>query len=103
MGLGRRMATRKKSVVKPLLPVTIEQGGIRYAPGVKAGRWIFATGHKGNVEFAGAMSPDVTREALPSWDSSKHRRESDQIFANLGRALKAPASRFANIVRSSPY
>ena len=97
------MPIRKKSAAKPLLPVTIEQGGIRYAPGVKAGRWIFATGHKGNADFAGAMSPDVTREALPSWDSSKHRRESDQIFANLGRVLKAAGSRFANIVRVDQY
>ena len=97
------MPTRKKSAVKPLLPVTIEQGGIRYAPGMKAGRWIFATGHKGNADFAGGMSADVMREALPSWDSSKHWRESDQIFANLGRVLQAGGSRFGNIVRVDQY
>ena len=97
------MPTRKKFAVKPLLPVTIEPGGIRYAPGVKAGRWIFATGHKGNADFAGGMSADVMREALPSWDSSKHRRESDQIFANLGRVLQAGGSRFGNIVRVDQY
>ena len=84
-------------------PVTIEQGGIRYAPGMKAGRWIFATGHKGNADFASGMSADVMREALPSWDSSKHRRESDQIFANLGRVLQAGGSRFGNIVRVDQY
>jgi enamine deaminase RidA (YjgF/YER057c/UK114 family) len=97
------VVSRKKSAIQPLLPVTIEQGGIRYAPGVKAGRWIFATGHKGNAHFAGAMAPDVLREELPAWDSSKHRRESDQIFANLGRVLKAGGSRFANIVRVDQY
>ncbi|HYK14049.1 MAG TPA: Rid family hydrolase [Burkholderiales bacterium] len=97
------MPTRKKSAVKPLLPVTIEQGGIRYAPGMKAGRWIFATGHKGNADFASGMSADVMREALPSWDSSKHRRESDQILANLGRVLQAGGSRFGNIVRVDQY
>ncbi len=97
------MRAQKKSAVKALLPVTIGQGGIRYAPGVKAGRWIFATGHKGNADFAGGMSTDVMREALPAWDSSKHRRESDQIFANLGRVLKAGGSRFGNIVRVDQY
>lgn len=97
------MPTNKKSEVKPLLPVIIPQGGIRYAPGVKAGHWIFATGHKGNADFAAAMAPDVLREALPAWDSSKHRRESDRIFANLGRVLKAGGSRFANIVRVDQY
>ena len=89
--------------MKALLPVTIEQGGIRYAPGMKAGKWIFATGHKGNADFAGGMSADVLREALPSWDSSKHRRESDQIFANLRRVLQAGGSRFGNIVRVDQY
>ena len=97
------MASQKKSAVKPLLPVTIEQGGIRYAPGMKAGRWVFATGHKGNADFASGMSADVMREALPSWDSSKHRRESDQIFANLGRVLQAGGSRFGNIVHVDQY
>ena len=97
------MPTHKKSAVKPLMPVTIEPGGIRYAPGMKAGKWIFATGHKGNADFAGGMSADVMREALPSWDSSKHRRESDQIFANLGRVLQAGGSRFGNIVRVDQY
>lgn len=97
------MALRKRSAVKPLLPVTIEQGGIRYAPGVKAGNWIFATGHKGNTDFADGMSTEVMREALPSWESSKHRREADRIFANLGRVLKAGGSRPGNIVRVDQY
>ena len=97
------MATRKKSAVKPLLPVTIEQGNILYAPGIKAGDWVFATGHKGNADFAGGMAPDVVRAALPDWDSSKHRRESDWIFANLGRVLKAGGSSYRNIVRVDQY
>ena len=36
----------------PLLPVTLQPGNVRYAPGVRAGRWLFATGHKG-TEVAG--------------------------------------------------
>ena len=97
------MATRMKSAVQPLLPVTIAQGGIRYAPGVKAGRWIFTTGHKGNADFAGGIAPAVVSAGHPLWDSSKHRRESDQIFANLGRVLKAGGSSFGNIVRVDQY
>ncbi len=97
------MSVKMKAAVKPLLPVTIPQGNIRYAPGIKAGKWIFATGHKGSADFAGAMSPDVLRESLPAWENSKHRRESDRIFANLGRVLKAGGSRYANIVRVDQY
>ena len=94
---------QKKSAVTALLPVTIVQGGIRYAPGIKAGRWIFATGHKGNADFAGGMSPAVVSDTLPAWESSKHRRESDRIFANLGRVLKAGGANFRNIVRVDQY
>ena len=97
------MATRMKSAVEPLLPVTIAQGGILYAPGIKAGRWIFATGHKGNADFTGGIAPAVVSAGHPSWVTSKHRRESDQIFANLGRVIKAGGRSFGNIVRVDHY
>ena len=97
------MATRTKTAVKALLPVTITQGGIRYAPGIKAGAWIFATGHKGNADFAAGMADGVVSPALPAWKESKHRRESDRIFANLGRVLKAGGSSCGNIVRVDQY
>ena len=97
------MAKRIRAAVEPLLPVTIPQGGIRFAPGIKAGRWIFATGHKGSADFVSGMSPDVLRPALLSWDSSKHRRESDQIFANLGRVLKAGGGDLRSVVRVDQY
>jgi enamine deaminase RidA (YjgF/YER057c/UK114 family) len=96
------MATRRPPAVEALLPVTIPRG-IRYAPGIKAGRWIFATGHKGTADYVNGMSPDVLRSSLPSWDRSKQRRESDQIYANLGRVLKAAGSGFSNVVRVDQY
>ncbi len=97
------MAAGKRVQVEPLLPVTIPRGGIRYAPGIKAGRWIFATGHSGTSDFVSGISPAVLRPALPSWESAKHRRESDQIFANLGRVLKAGGGELGNIVRVDQY
>ena len=92
-----------RMAVEPLLPVTLARGNIRYAPGIKAGPWIFATGHKGVENFAGPMSPDVLNPDLPAWDAPKHRRESDQIFANLGRVLQAGGSDFRHIVRVDQY
>jgi len=70
---------------------------------VRAGPWIFATGHKGVATFEGPMSATVLRQELPSWDRPKHRRESDQIFANLARVLKAGGSDFGNVVRVDQY
>ena len=47
-------AGQTRAAVEALLPVTLARGGIRYAPGIKAGPWIFATGHKGVADFAGS-------------------------------------------------
>ncbi len=88
-----------RSAVEPLLPVTINPGGIRYAPGVKAGPWVFATGHKGVHEFAGPMSADVLRAGSPSYDKPKLRREAERVFANLATALEAGGSSLRDVVR----
>lgn len=93
------MATGRRSAVKVINPVTIPQGGIRYAPGVRAGRWVFATGHKGTADYVSGMSAAVTRPALPGWDKPKLRREAEQIFRNAGSVLKAGGSDLQSIVR----
>ena len=97
------MPKKPRVAVQPLLPVTFARGGARYAPGVKAGRWVFATGHKGVDDYAGPMAPDVLRNELPGSESPKYRRESDRIFANLQRVLRAGGSDLGNVVRVDQY
>ena len=59
------MATRKtpsslpQGAVTALLPVEIQPGNVRSAPGIRAGRWVFATGHKGTADFTSGMAPEV--------------------------------------------
>jgi enamine deaminase RidA (YjgF/YER057c/UK114 family) len=84
--------------VRALLPQTLK-GNIRYAPGVRAGRWVFATGHKGTADYASGMSEPVVRAQLPQWDTSKLRREADQIFTNLAAVMGAGGSGLEKIVR----
>lgn len=84
--------------VEPLLPVTLK-GGIRYAPGVRAGHWIFATGHKATSGFSGGIAPEVTSAALPQWNASKLRREADRIFANVTQVIEAGGGSMDRIVR----
>ena len=38
------MANNPNSAVEPILPVTLGKGGVRYAQGMRAGRWVFAAG-----------------------------------------------------------
>jgi enamine deaminase RidA (YjgF/YER057c/UK114 family) len=90
-------------LVTPLLPVTIEPGSIRYAPGVRAGRWVFATGHKGTADFSGGMAPEVVDAAAPRHGAPKHKKEAQRIFASFDKVLKAGAAERKHVVRIDQY
>lgn len=91
------------AAVTPLLPVTIQPGEVRYAPGVRAGRWVFATGHKGQADFSGGMAPEVLDETAPRRGAPKHRKEAQRIFANFDRILQAGGSDRRHVVRIDQY
>jgi enamine deaminase RidA (YjgF/YER057c/UK114 family) len=93
------MAKLRKPAVTALLPVTIPKGNIRYAPGVRAGRWIFATGHKATADYKSGLAPDVLNGAAPRRDGSKLRREADRIFKNAAKVIAAGGGDLRNIVR----
>ena len=78
----------------PLLPVTLQPGDIRYAPGVRAGRWVFATGHK---------ATQVLHAAAPRHGLPKHKREAQGIFANLDKVLAAGGAERRHVVRIDQY
>jgi enamine deaminase RidA (YjgF/YER057c/UK114 family) len=91
------------TAVTPLLPVTLQPGNVRYAPGVRAGRWVFATGHKGTADFAGGMAPEVLDAAAPRYDVPKHKKEARRIFANLDKVLEAGGAERRHVVRIDQY
>lgn len=100
---ARAKSARSTSPVVPLLPVTIEPGGIRYAPGVRAGRWIFATGHKGTADFISGMAPEALDAAGPRHGVPKTKKEARRIFANFDKVLKAGGSDRKHVVRVDQY
>ena len=97
------MPVRNTSHVIPLLPITIEPGGVRYAPGVRAGRWIFATGHKGTADFINGMAPEVLNADAPRHGVPKNKKEAQRIFDNFDRVLKAGGSGRKHVVRVDQY
>ena len=99
----RKTSAHNSSAVVPLLPVTIEPGGVRYAPGVRAGRWVFASGHKGTDDFAGGMAPDVVGADAPLHGLPKHKKEARRIFANFGKVLRAGGTDRTHVVRLDQY
>jgi enamine deaminase RidA (YjgF/YER057c/UK114 family) len=84
--------------VHPLLP-QVFKGDVRYAAGMRAGRWIFATGHTGLFDCTTGASSSVVRAGLPHWDTSKLRREADQIFRNLDAVVRAGGGGLEHAVR----
>ena len=87
----------------PLLPVTIQPGNIHYAPGVRAGRWVFATGHKGQDDFAGGMAPEVLDACAPRHGLPRNRKEAQRIFANFDKILKSGGTDRQHVVRIDQY
>jgi enamine deaminase RidA (YjgF/YER057c/UK114 family) len=100
---ARKSPALSKSAVTPLLPVTIQPGNIRYAPGVRAGRWVFATGHKGTADFVSGMAPDVIDASAPHHGPPKHKKEAQRIFTNLAQVLKAGGTDRKHVVRVDQY
>ena len=41
----------KSAAVEPLLPVELGPGKVKFAQGMKAGRWVFATGVMAPISF----------------------------------------------------
>ncbi len=92
-----------QGAVSALLPVTIEPGGVRYAPGIRAGRWVFATGHKGTADFVSGMAPEVIDAEAPRHGLPKNKKEAQRIFTNFDRVLKAGGTTRGSVVRVDQY
>src|SRR3954468_18657835 len=92
----------KKPGTTPILPVT-QPGGVRYAPGMRAGRWLFATGHKGSADFKGAMAPEILDTAAPLHGLPKNKKEALRLFSNFKTILEKGGSDPEHVVRVDQY
>jgi len=81
-------------MIKALLPVTLQPGNILYAPGMRAGRWVFATGRATTADF----DESAPRHGLP-----KHKIEAQHVFANFAKVLEAGGTDRKNVVRIDQY
>ena len=54
----------KSASIEPLLPVELGPGKVKFAQGVKAGRWVFANGLMGQ-DFVNGIDPEVLSERMP--------------------------------------
>ena len=95
-------ATNASCAVEPLLPVELGPGRIKFAQGVKAGRWVFATGLMAQ-DFVHGIAPDVLSERAPHSGLPKREKEAARIFENLDAVLRAAGTDRSNLVRTDQY
>jgi enamine deaminase RidA (YjgF/YER057c/UK114 family) len=94
--------TRVSSSVQPLLPVELGSGKVKFAQGVKAGRWVFATGLMAQ-DFVNGIAPDVLSERMPHAGLPKREKEAARLFQNLDAVLRAGGTERSNLVRTDQY
>lgn len=88
--------------VEPLLPVELGRGKIRYAQGIKAGRWVFASGCMAQ-DFTSGIDSDVLAPAMPHSGLPKREKEAALIFDHMERVLEEAGTGLSNVVRTDQY
>jgi len=88
--------------IQPLFPVELGQAKIRYAQGVKAGRWVFVTGCMAQ-DFTNGIAPAVIAEGLPHGGLPKREKEAALIFDHIGSVLNHAGTDLSNLVRTDQY
>jgi hypothetical protein len=91
------------SDVKPIVPVRIGQTDIVYAQGVRAGSWLFFTGHEASDFEYGIASSVAGKPGLPLGGVARYRREGDFIFERFTKLIAAEGSNLQHIVRVDQY
>ncbi|MGE5141709.1 MAG: RidA family protein, partial [Rudaea sp.] len=94
--------TRVSGSVQPLLPVELGPGKVKFAQGMKAGRWVFAAGLMGQ-DFVNGIAPDVLSERMPHAGLPKREKEAARLFQNLDAVLRAGGTERGNLVRTDQY
>src|SRR5712671_1399972 len=94
--------TKSAASAEALLPVELGAGKVKFAQGVKAGRWVFATGLMAQ-DFVNGIAPDVLAERAPHAGLPKREKEALRIFENLDAVLRAAGTDRRNLVRTDQY
>jgi enamine deaminase RidA (YjgF/YER057c/UK114 family) len=90
------------AAAEPLLPVELGPGKIKFAQGMKAGRWVFATGVMAQ-DFRIGIAPEVLAENAPHSGAPKREKEALRIFENIDAVLSAAGTDRASLVRTDQY
>jgi enamine deaminase RidA (YjgF/YER057c/UK114 family) len=89
--------------VRHIAPVRIGGTDLHYAQGVRAGQWLFFTGHMASDFKHGLAAEVMGKPGLPLGGAPRYRREGDYIFQNLQKLITAEGGDLRHIVRVDQY
>ena len=93
---------RDRSRIEVILPVIIPNTRFQWARGVRAGRWLFATGQCA-TDYKNAIAPEVLQSGHPFDGLSQPHREAKRIFENVAEVLAASGCSPADVIRIDQY
>src|SRR5262249_26522320 len=88
---------------KPIAPIRIGGTDIHYAQGMRAGPWLFFTGHEASDFERGIAAAVVGKPGLPLNGQARHRREADYVLARLAKLIAAEGGDLRHIVHVDQY
>ncbi len=89
--------------VKPIAPVRIGGTDVMYAQGVRAGNWLFFTGHEA-TDFENGIATEVAGiPGLPLGGAPRYLREGKFIFDRFAKLIAAEGGDLRHIVRVDQY
>jgi enamine deaminase RidA (YjgF/YER057c/UK114 family) len=91
------------SAVKPIAPVRIGNSDISYAQGVRAGSWLFFTGHEATDFENGIAAAVAGIPGLPLGGAPRYLREGRFLFDRIAKLIAAEGGDLKHIVRVDQY
>jgi enamine deaminase RidA (YjgF/YER057c/UK114 family) len=91
------------SDLRPIAPVRIGKTDIVYAQGIRAGSWLFFTGHEATDFETGIAALVAGVPGLPLGGVPRYLREGRYIFDRLAKLIAAEGGDLRHIVRVDQY
>jgi enamine deaminase RidA (YjgF/YER057c/UK114 family) len=89
--------------IKAIAPVRIGGTDILYAQGMRAGSWLFFTGHEATDFDHGIAAPVAGSPGLPLGGTPRYLREGQFVFERLAKLITAEGGDLQHIVRLDQY
>jgi len=89
--------------VKAIAPIRVGETDIVFAQGVRAGNWLFFTGHEAVDYQHGAVASVAGKPGLPLGGTPRYRREGDFLFERFAKLVASEGGDLRHIVRVDQY